>query len=235
MAGKSLGSDSAYITPGEAAQILAVTLGQVNAWSRSGLLEPRYPEGRRPQKLGGKRFLREDVFALRELREQTKGGMKLPQLAMRAFVTSRKLEQRLEELMSYLGLTSVSLGLEDTQVRAFHAAVEDFIEHPDGLDQPELVEWARRLMAITDAYLALDAQVVGDKEGWSMFIAAGHELSKQCSPTTTARMYVDHACRSLRHAVYLHLRSTRGAREADRMFPKEGYVLDLVRTFYPKH
>lgn len=236
MPGKSLGSDSDYITPNEAAEMLGVTAGQVHAWSRSGLIDPHYPEGPRPNRLGGKRFLREDVFCLMELREQSKGPLrlKIPQLAMRAFVSSRRTERKLNELMLHLGLSTHSLGLEEEQVKAFYLASAEFIMAPGTNTPAEIAEWSQKLMGITGDYLTLVAQVTGDKECWRIFAKVGAVLTHQCSAGTTARAYVDNACMNLQNASYLFVRGLSGQRTADKMFPKEGYITNLVRTFYPK-
>jgi hypothetical protein len=153
---------------------------------------------------------------------------------MRAFVSSRRTERRLEELMLYLGLTTASLGIEDEQVRSFHAAATDFLVNPGILAQTEIVEWAQKLLTITEEYLALVVRTTGDKDAWKMFTAVVLELAKQCSEGSTARMYVEHSRRNLRNASYFHIRDVKGTREADKTFPREGYTLRLARTFFPQ-
>jgi hypothetical protein len=238
MSEKSMGSDNVYVTPDEAALILGVLVGQIHAWSRSGLLEPHYPDGPRPKRLGGKRFLREEILALKELREeQGKGSPKLriPQIAMRAFVSSRRLERKLEELMNYLGLSVRTLREDEEEVRAFYVSVQEFVQSPGNNTQLEIADWAKKLAGVTDGYLHLIQAVTGDDFAWAMLLELGKTLASQCSPGTNARMYVDHAYRNAQNAAYLYLRSTKGVRAANKMFPKESYALDLVRTFFPRN
>lgn len=232
---KSMGSGSVYITPKEASKILGVSSYQVQAWSTSGLLEPHYPDGPRPHRLSGKRFLRTDVLSLYEAREQLRGARTqgYPKLALKAFVASRRVEKKLDELMRYLGLTTKALELDKEHILAFVLAADRVSAHPETVPEDEICEWAQKLLAVTEEYLELAKQATGNEDVWEVFLAAGRALATVCSPGTTARMFVDHARAHLRNTSYLYLRGVVGARAANKVFPGEGYTSSLVRTIYP--
>jgi hypothetical protein len=232
-----MGSESIFVNPVEAAQILGVSVDQVHTLHRKGFLEASYPEGRRPHNLAGKRFRREDVLTLKELRAQCKGASpeKLQQLALQAIVVSKRVERRLNELTHYLGLTDSALSLEKERVIAFFTRVSDFVEEPR-IDSPqEAIDWARQLLGVTEEFLELVALHTQEAEPWKVFLEAGKRLAAHCSTGTQARTYVDHARRNLRNAAYMYVRGEKGVRAADRLFPLEGYSNELIQTMFPTH
>lgn len=166
-----------------------------------------------------------------ELREQTKGALhvKIPQLAMRAFVASRRVEKRLDELLHYLGLTTTDLKLDPEHVKSFHAACADFTDIPGRNSPAELMEWARKLLAVTEDYLTLMAQVTGDQDSWKVLMVAANTLVSACSKGSSTRTYAEHARNNLRNVAYLHLRDTQGQRKANQQFPKESLVKKLLK------
>lgn len=234
MTAKAMGSETTYVTPLEASELLGVTVAQVHTLNRNGLLEAHYPEGRRPKGLAGKKFLREDVLTLAELREQSKGALllKLPQLALRAIVSSKRVERRLDEITRYLGLNDRVLGTEKDDVLGLFLRAENFLRNPKVRSEEEALDWAKNLLAMTEEYLELTEAHSGQPEPWRVFLELAKTLSQECSPGTAARMYLDHARSNLRRVSYFHLRSAKGSKEADRVFPGEGYSDRLLRTLF---
>jgi DNA-binding transcriptional MerR regulator len=232
MAGKSMGSDSILVTMEEAAKILGVTLAHAHVYGQKGLLEPHYPEGNRRK---GKRYLREDVYSLKELREQTKGAPNrdLYQLAVRAFILSRRTARQLEEIQHYLGFSSVALETDDEHIRAFlHAAEHRCLARLDRAPE-EITDWAHKLLAINEEYIDRTVRVTEKPDVWQVFMNVAKRLTEECSPGTLARMYSDHARNHLRNVAYFYLRATKGQRVAGRIFPTEGYSLRLIQTLHP--
>lgn len=232
MTGKSMGSDSILVTMEEAAKILGVTVAHAHVYGQKGLLEPHYPDGNRRMQ---KRYLREDVYSLKELKEQTKGAPNrdLYQLAVRSFILSRRTARQLEEIQHYLGLSSAALETDDEHIRAFLHAAEHRCRARLDRAPEEITDWARKLLAINEEYLDRTMKVTEKQDAWQIFMNVAKRLTEECSPGTLARMYADHARNHLRNVAYFHLRATKGLHAANRTFPKEGYSLRLIQTLYP--
>lgn len=231
-----MGSTKTYLSPSEAAEILGVNVSQVHVLNRNGYLEAHYPEGRR-NNLTSKRFIQQDVLELREMREQLKDarGKKLHQIAAQALLTSRRVERRLEELVRYLGLSEHVLSAEKEDIVGFFETAWDFFREPTICTSEEVSEWAKKLLGITEEYLALVAQHTKEEEPWAIFMHVAQLLTDMASPGTEARTYVDHARRNLRNVAYFYVRRVRGARIADQQFPGEKYSDRLVRALIPVH
>lgn len=234
---KDMGSAAELITAVEAAKILGVTVSQTHTLHRNGFIEAYYPEGRRPNQLAGKYFRQEDVLLLKELREQLKDEptAKLRQLAMRAVITSRRVERRLAELANYFGLDDVAPSLEKDQVVAFYVRVKEFTEDPRVRSQEDAIALAKRLLGVTEEYLELVALHTGDHEPWKVFLQTGKLLAGQFSPGTQVRVFIDHARRNMRNVCYFYIKGTCGTQVADKMFPQEGYSNALIQTMFPTH
>lgn len=231
MSGKGMGSDGTYITVEEAAAIHGVHVSQVHAWSRGGMLEAYYPKGRR----AGKRFRRQDVLDLLELREQEWAGLrkKLPQLALEAIVTSRRVEKRLNELVYYLGLSEEQLAVGKDEVVMLFVQVQSFLDIPIVENHEAAIRWARVLLGITEDYLGLVSLYLEEPEPWAIYMELGRVLASKCSPNTSARMFIEHARKNLRNVAYFYLRGSKGARVAGHLFPGESYSGRLLQTLFP--
>jgi hypothetical protein len=226
---KTMGSTGLYLTPQETAEVLSVSVEMVHVYDRRQLLEAYYPDGRK----AGKRFLAEDVYALAELRQDQKGDFlrKLPQLAMRAVVTSRRVEKRLEELMQFLGLNDVALSLEPRDVALLHFQVERALEMPKIEGDHELLDWAKKLLAINEEYLELVKMHLGDDYPWKPYLDLARKLSERASGRH--RSFIEHARANLRNVAYFYERSFRGPKAAERTFPGERYSGRLLRRVLP--
>lgn len=222
---KTMGSTDLYVTPAEAAELLGVSVEMVHVYDRKQLLEAYYPNGRK----AGKRFLAEDVYALVELRQEHKGDFlrRLPQIAMRAVVTSRRVEKRLDELMQFLGLNDVVLPLDATSIALLHFQVEKALVQPRVEDQQELLDWAKKLLAINEEYLDLVKLHLGDEYPWKPYLDLARKLSEACGGRQ--RSFLEHARANLRNVAYFYERSWRGPKEAEKLFPGERYSGRLLR------
>jgi hypothetical protein len=229
MAGKTQGSAGPYVTVAEAARLLGIGSDQVHHLDRGRLLEGHYPEGRK----AGKRFLEEDVHALVELRRETAGGLtpKLPRLAMRAVLVSRRAERKVDRLLHYLGLDADPLPSDREGALAIHHRVDAWLRKGGSSDPSTLHELARTLLAITEEYLELVGQATGDPECWRIYFELGAMLAQKVDPNDPLRAYVEHARRNARNVAYLRLREMKGARVADRQMPGERYSDQLLRAW----
>lgn len=220
-----MGSTGLFLTPAEAAEVLGVSVQMVHVYDRRQLLEAHYPGGA----LRGKKFLAEDVYALAELRTQYKGDFlrKLPQIALRAAVTSRRVEKRLEELMSFLGLNDVVLSLEPQDVIDLHHKVEVALSQPRVEDEADVIAWSKKFLAINEEYLELVKTHVGEAFPWKPYL----ELARLVAGRANGRSqsYIAHARASLRNVAYFYERAFRGPAEANAMFPGERYSGKLLQ------
>lgn len=220
-----------YMTKAESAEVLGVSISMVEVFDRRQLLEPHYPEGPK----AGKRFLAEDVYALAEIRKQYGNDFtrRLPHIAMKAVVASRRVEKKLDELMNYLGLTSTVIGSEKEDVVTLHLCVEAAVEADHLESDAGIVEWAKKLLAVTEDYFAMVKDICGDEEPWKPYLELAKKLAGQAGPSSRARMYIDHARASVRNAAYFYERAFRGARAANKMFPGERYSARLLQRLMP--
>jgi len=232
MSGKAMGSDETYISAEAAAQIHNVHVSRVHAWSRNGLLEAHYPNGRP----GGKHFRRTDVLDLLELTENERSGLrrKLPQVALQALLASRRVEKRLNELVQYLGLTQEVLSSEKNDVVLLFVQIQYFLEPPVDRSPEVALQWARRLLGVTEEYLELVAQHLGEPEPWKLYVELARVLAEIHGPSSNARMFIEHARRNLRNAAYFYVRRAKGTHAAARIFPGESYSGKLVQTLFPQ-
>lgn len=228
MAGKTQGSAGPYLTVAEVGKMLGVGSDRVHNLDRGRLLEAHYPEGRR----AGKRFLEEDVLTLIELWREAGGrlGPKLPNLVMRAVLTSRRAERKVDRLLHYLGLDADPLPSDREGALAVHHHVDAWLRQGSG-DASTVLPLARTLLAITEEYLELVVQATGDPEAWRLYFELGATLAQKVDANDPLRAYVEHARRNARHAAYLRLRSAKGVRHADRSMPGERYSDELMRAW----
>jgi hypothetical protein len=228
MSEKIQGSAGGYLTVPEAAKLLGVKSAQVLHLQKQRYLDPHYPNGRK----GGMHFLEEDVITLAELRNETRESMtqKLPRLAMRAIVTSRRTERQLEQLLHYLGLDAPPLPADREGILVLHHKLNSWIELGAKPDPKKALELARCLLALTEEYLEAAVAATGDPEAWKLYIELGGELSKRLDERDALRLYVEHARRNVRSAAYFYLRGAKGAREAGRHFQGERYTDRLLRA-----
>lgn len=224
-----MGSTGLYLTSRETAEVLKVSVEMIHVYDRRQLLEAYYPEGRR----AGKRFLAEDVYVLAELRSEHKGDFlrRLPQIAMRAAVASRRVEKRLDELMYLLGMNDVALSLEKEDIVMLHIQAESILQRRTQSHKSDAMSWAKKLLAINEEYLELVKLHLGDDYPWKPYLDLAAFLSGRTEGRT--RSYVEHARANVRNVAYFYERSFRGPREAERMFPGERYSGRLLQRVLP--
>lgn len=237
MSVKIMGSTPLYMTKPEAARTLGVTASMVEVYANKGLLDPHYPNGKR----AGQHYLAEDVYALSELRTQHQGDFfrKLPQIAMRAVVTSRRVERKLDELMSFLGMNDVSLGTERDDVLAFHMKVLELMARTDeDLDEKQLPDdvvfwWAQRILALNEEYFELVRMHLLEEKPWELYLGAAQQLVARAKKGTKAHAFMEHARANVRNAAYFYERGAVGPKEAKKAFPGEHYSKRLVERLMP--
>lgn len=218
-----------YMTKAEAAEALGVTAKMVDVYDRRLLLEAHYPKGAR----AGKHFLREDVFALADLRAEHKGDFlrRIPQIALRAAAASRRVEKKLDDLMSFLGLNDAALSLEVTDIAAFHLQVEDAARAP--VHAADVMDWAKKLLAVHEEYFELVHLHLGDDEPWKPYLELARELARKARPGSRDSIFIEYARANLRNVAYFYERTFRSPREADAKFPGERYSGRLLQRIVP--
>lgn len=217
-----------YLNLNEAAKVLNTSVSMVHVFDRRGILTAHYPDSRR----AGKHFLREDVYALAELR---KLGIdkNSDQMVMRALVASRRAEKKVDDLMFYLGFNEEALGTEKTEVVAFFIRAEESLKEPKIHGPEDVRRWARKIQAITEEYLELVHAYTGEPEPWKVFLDLARQLASISEPGSPERVFMDHARANLRNVAYFYLRTYKGPRQADKAFPNERYSGKLISRMYP--
>jgi hypothetical protein len=223
-----MGSAQELLTLAQAAKILGVTGQQVQNLCRNQQLDAHYPRGKR----GGQHFLAEDVYNLQELRALPGLQAKLPHLAMKAIMSSRRVEKQFKELCMYLGLDADVLRLEKEEVVSLYHQAENFLDQL-GASEEDILRWARTILSITEEFLLLTEQHLGEDEPWRLYYEVYNKLSASCPPGTRLRIFVDHAKRNLRNVTYFYIRGIYGGRKASRAVPREAYSRRVIQTLFP--
>ena len=157
---------------------------------------------------------------------------KLPQLAMRAIVSTKRTERRLDELMEYLGLVGETLSTGKDDVVALCLQSEATLREPPVKDDAMVMHWAKKLLAVTEEYLELVCLYKGDEEPWKLFMQLGVEMTKRAE-SERAKAYIEHARRNLRHVAYFYERGAKGIKAANARFPDERYSGKLLQRLLP--
>lgn len=204
-----------------AARMLRVTARTVHAMCRQGLLDPIYKEGR-----SLKYFPVQEIAALAELRQQKMDLPAVATIAMRAFVTAKANERRLDELFRILGLKRKVLETTATEVASVY---EQAIKATDIDRMPtihELEDWAGTFYAIDEAYLRLVAQCTASEEPWKVFLDLATKLANNrkweyfnaVPELRAAYDQLEAARRHLRIVSYMFCRESKGVQLANNLF-----------------
>lgn len=237
MSPKIMGSTPLYMTPREAAKVLGVSASMVDVMDRRELLDAYYPEGPR----AGKRFLSEDIFALAELRSTYGSDLakRTLQIAIKAAVASRRVERKLDDIMTFLGVNDVALSTEKDDVMAFHMKVieelartdEDLAEKPR--HDEEIMGWAKKLLALSEDYFALVRLHLLEETPWELYLELAHRLVARTKKGTKTYAFMEHARAAVRNAAYFYDRGTVGPKEAKKTFPGEHFSKRLIQRVHP--
>jgi excisionase family DNA binding protein len=210
----------------EAAKILEVKDRHLRWLVREGYIIPVDKGPRR----GEMRFRKEDIYALLEARE---GGYDLPKTAsaaLQALALSRSTAHRLDELYTFLGLKSGLLPVDDDSVMALHIQVQMRLHSSfEEVEPPELMDWAYKLNAIDENYLALVEGVTAAPHPWASYLTLIEKIILEASrgPLSSypahrhAMGFLIAARNNLRNVSYFYLRTKKGERAADQTFPDD--------------
>lgn len=217
---------SRLLTPKEAAEILDISVRQLDRVCRSKALSPIYPEG---GGLNASRFFDEDaVMAYLEIKDKKLDISQLAAITRQAYVISRATERKLEQVMHYLGLDLPHLSHKRADVLRLYVQVEDALEIADRDLKPEkILEWARIFYAIGEEYLWLIEEVVEDLEPWKVLLELANTLYKNAprekfnndKKLASAYGFLDAGRKNVRNVAYFYIRNKHGVQLASLAFP----------------
>lgn len=157
-----------------------------------------------------------------------------------ALSMTHALEKRLEELYSMLGLKLCRIDRDPEGMLSFRLQAADLVDHSSiNFTYHELMEWARWLNAIDEAYLNEAVQLTSNPDAWLLYLEAAQKLMEDSTKRellpelTTAYGFVDAARRNLRHTCYIYLRQMRGLTVAEANFP-EGVDEEILALAFPR-
>lgn len=165
--------------------------------------------------------------------------------ALRAEHLSTALMERVGSLERLLGLDVPALKATPEEVLALVREAQSLLEKEEKtVFQEEVVfTWARRFLAMTEAYLTQVAVITGDTTSWAVFTRLGHRLSLHLTETAPNRYtrdllqgYLEAGRRNLRQAAYYNARDEYGADVATKLFPEGRKNLDeaVIGFLFPR-
>lgn len=204
-----------------ACRMLGVAPRTLDAMVRQGTIDAVYTGPRATRK-----FAVHEVAALAEIRHRK---MDLPQtaaLAMRAFVTAKANERRLDELFKILGLKRIVLETTTTEVVSLYEKAQLALDTERMPTIGELEEWAGIFYAIDESYLRLVQQCTASEEPWKLYLdlstkyANGrkYEYFDAVPELRAAYDQLEAARRHLRVVAYMFCRETKGVSLANSLF-----------------
>ena len=217
---------SRLLTPKEAAEILDISVRQLNNLCHSNTLSALYPDG---GGLNASRFFDEDaVMAYLEIKDKKLDISQLAAITRQAYVISRATERKLEQVMHYLGLDLPHLSHKRADVLRLYVQVEDALEIADRDLKPEkILEWARIFYAVGEEYLWLIEEVVEDPEPWKTLLELANTLYKNAprrefnndKRLASAYGFLDAGRKNVRNVAYFYIRNKHGVQLASLAFP----------------
>jgi helix-turn-helix protein len=214
------------VTVQEAADLLGVSVSQMNNIVRRGSIQPYSTDGRvtRHKRL----FRLSDIAALREVRSKGYNLQGVLVESRHSAIETRALRRELDRVKFLLGIDIPSLPTDRDTLVALLLRAEDAIRELATQNPHELLGWARVLYAIGEAHLEAITYHTGQQEPWRVFLNLGRHL---CLGQDFQRTIYDGelhniylllnaGLRRARQAAYFHVRSLNGKTKAEEMFPE---------------
>ena len=235
MSGKVMGTPADMLTPGAAAKLLKVTTRTLNNYVSQGLLQAVYEQRRCF-------FRRADVIALAEVFNEGNDLAAVATTAIRALIRAEQCEKRLNELLSLLGFTTVSLVTTEPGIlELYHRAIRMHSNEEPIVIAAQVFQFAKELLAFNEEYLRLVEHHTGDDEPWRVYLVACEKLTALTPfdrmvhdlELSTAYSYVVAARRHIRSVAYFYVRARHGAAVADEAFIGANAFEPIITTLFP--
>lgn len=227
-----MGSEGVFVDTEEAAALLEVTTHTVHKYVERGLLSCHYPGAKKTGGRGERMYHREEVEALAELRSS---GLHTSRAALtnQVLVLSvkvKQLETTLSELSCYLGMSACVLPTSQEEVRQFHLEARQIVDLPLDIDDHRDVQWAKRMLPVSEEFLALVQEYTQDHEPWRVFMDSMKRLLAIHGQPGPVNTILEHALLNLRNAAFLYVCSTQGIRATREVFPELTYTGRIFAT-----
>lgn len=232
-----MGSEGVFVDVDEAAALLGVTPQMVNKYVENGVLTAHYPDMKSGSTRGKRRFRRDDVEALSELRDAGIGSdfASLRSHLLGMAVKVRRHERVLDELMNYLGMSDHRLPSDLEGVMSLHMEAQEMCEATlEANDQRDVI-WARRLLPISEEYLDVVKHYTKEEKPWEVYMQSLKRLLEIHAHPGPVRTVLEHALLNLRNAAFLFVSQTQDVRAAKREFPHASYTGRVYNLLFPKN
>jgi len=235
MTKKVMGTPPEKLTRNGAAKILKVAVRTLGSYVEQGLLIP-VREGRKVF------FRRSEVVALLEVLREGRDLPAVTTMAMRAFIRAEICEKKLNDLLSFLGFTSIPLETSARGVLELYERAKGFHDLDAGLsDAGQVFHFAKELLAMTEEYLRLVAHHTGDGEPYAVYLKACAKIAELAPAPrllydhelAAAYGYVASARRHVRSLAYFYVRSEYGRDVADKSFIGDNAFDPVITTLFP--
>ena len=210
------------LSANEAAEILGVTPKTVYNMCRSGYLTR---VGRLCQHI---KFDTEEVYALRELREEglPDNPTQLNAALVQTRARYRSLENRVESLERLAGVHSTHLSHDREDVLSLLWKVERALSEPP-LDMDGVRYWVDVFLGLHEEFFDLVETYGEHPEPWKPFLALAQKVYKDCPTPSGPELHnivllqseLHIARKNLRHAAWAYVSNRRGLAMAAEEFP----------------
>lgn len=225
-------SEDKTVSKADAAQLLGVSLSTLTVFTKKGILSPAIEGERSSPKT---RYLLSDISSVLEALNKKWNLVSIGHTALRAYVTAKRAERKVNELLTMMGLHERELPTDEESVQALYIQAQDDLKKT-AFSAEEVLFWSRVFLKIGEEYFSLVETYTGSTEPWRYFLLLGQHLATQkggVSPADIERQaayrYLTYARQNMRSAAYFSIREKYGHRKAAQVIPDgSGTVDDLL-------
>ncbi len=218
--------DHLLLTKVQTARALSLPVKAINKMISQGILEPVTPEGEIPV-----RFHVSDVAAVLEVIEKKTHLSKIWNRSLVADVRSKRVERKLDEVLTLLGAKEERLPTDQIAVERLFLKISNHLKRRNLhlLSADEVMKWARTFIQMDENYLKIAAHWLETQEPWFQPMLLGQKMLEQAPRELFSLRkdledvygYLQAALRSFKHSAYFYCRILLGsARKAAAMFPE---------------
>ncbi len=223
------------LTTDEAARALSIPVRSLRRLVQQGLLKAARKENTRYW------YSPKDLAACATALSADVTVVSATNLAARALVSANRAEEKLDQVLSFLGMSYDPLETTRVAMLEEHAVARRYLHmNLDILDANEVFVWSKRLLKMDRCYLALLAFELEEIDPWNTFLDAADRILAKYHPKVIetdrsmkmACGMLDHARRALVQNSYLVCRIRDGQQVAEAMFPEalRGEVNDIIQA-----
>lgn len=218
---------SEYVDREEAARLLGVCTKTLAAWTKQGLISPRFLDDRKKLQ-----YRRSDIQMLRLAREDKSINIwPVRAVALQALATARAMESRVTSLLEQLGLDVPPLARDERSIQALYETALTPSTSAQRRDPAWWRFWGASFFGMDEVYFELVSRTCYDDEPWKCFMDFASDVLREVDEDgseelAAAQRYFRAGTRHLWYVGYMFCRRVRGRRVADAVFSGSRSAVD---------